>query len=86
MLLPALREEVCALHAQLPLNNLVAWTSWISDLIPSSLRGRYFGRRNFICNALGAVTDVAAGQFVQQVGCPARQALPLPKDRIAIET
>lgn len=27
MLLPQLREEVCELHAQLPLNNLVAWTS-----------------------------------------------------------
>ncbi len=27
MLLPGLREEVCTLHAQLPLNNLVAWTS-----------------------------------------------------------
>jgi L-ribulose-5-phosphate 4-epimerase len=27
MLLPQLREEVCTLHAQLPLNNLVAWTS-----------------------------------------------------------
>jgi L-ribulose-5-phosphate 4-epimerase len=27
MLLPALREEVCALHAELPRNNLVAWTS-----------------------------------------------------------
>lgn len=27
MLLPELRAEVCALHAELPLNNLVAWTS-----------------------------------------------------------
>ncbi len=27
MLLPGLREEVCTLHAQLPLNDLVAWTS-----------------------------------------------------------
>jgi len=27
MLLPELREELCTLHAQLPLNNLVAWTS-----------------------------------------------------------
>jgi L-ribulose-5-phosphate 4-epimerase len=27
MLLQALREEVCALHAELPRNNLVAWTS-----------------------------------------------------------
>lgn len=27
MLLPALRAEVCTLHAELPRNNLVAWTS-----------------------------------------------------------
>lgn len=27
MLLPALREEVCRLHAELPKNHLVAWTS-----------------------------------------------------------
>jgi len=27
MLLPKLREEVCALHMELPKNNLVAWTS-----------------------------------------------------------
>lgn len=27
MLLPQLREEVCHLHAELPKNNLVAWTS-----------------------------------------------------------
>ena len=27
MLLPKLREEVCRLHAELPANNLVAWTS-----------------------------------------------------------
>jgi L-ribulose-5-phosphate 4-epimerase len=27
MLLPHLREQVCALHAELPRNNLVAWTS-----------------------------------------------------------
>lgn len=27
MLLPALRAEVCALHAELPKNHLVAWTS-----------------------------------------------------------
>ena len=27
MLLAKLREEVCRLHAELPKNNLVAWTS-----------------------------------------------------------
>ncbi len=47
---------------------VVSWTSWISDLIPAALRGRYFGRRNFICNALGAASAVAAGQFVDHVG------------------
>ena len=44
----------------------VGWTSWMSDIVPLKLRGRYFGRRNFICNALGAVTAVAAGQIVRQ--------------------
>ena len=48
MLLPQLREEVCRLHAELPKNNLVAWTSGnisardpATDLIvikPSGLR------------------------------------------------
>lgn len=51
----------------------VAWTSWISDLIPARLRGRYFGTRNFICNAFGAVTALAAGQAVR-----AGAADPLP--------
>lgn len=46
----------------------VAWTSWISDLVPSRLRGRYFGRRNFVCNALGAVTAALAGWVVNRAG------------------
>jgi MFS family permease len=46
----------------------VSWTSWMSDLVPPSLRGRYFGRRNFICNSVGALTAVAAGQFISKVG------------------
>lgn len=47
---------------------VVSWTSWISDLIPGTLRGRFFGKRNFICNALGAVSAVIAGQFIERVG------------------
>lgn len=46
----------------------VAWTSWISDLIPPRLRGRYFGMRNFICNAFGAVTAAVAGQAIRAAG------------------
>lgn len=43
----------------------VAWTSWISDLVPGRLRGRFFGRRNLVCNALGAVTAALAGLAVR---------------------
>jgi MFS family permease len=46
----------------------VAWTSWISDLVPPRLRGRYFGHRNFITNALGAVVAGGAGLVIQWAG------------------
>jgi MFS family permease len=46
----------------------VSWTSWMSDLVPPALRGRYFGYRNFICNAFGAVISVGAGQFIARLG------------------
>jgi MFS family permease len=45
-----------------------SWTSWMSDLIPPQIRGRFFGRRNFICNASGAVAAIGGGQFVERVG------------------
>lgn len=44
----------------------VAWTSWMSDLVPARLRGRYFGRRGFIPNALGAVTAALAGWIISR--------------------
>lgn len=46
----------------------VSWTSWMSDLIPPSLRGRYFGRRNVFCHGFGAVTAAAAGLAVRALG------------------
>ena len=46
----------------------VSWTSWISDLIPPRLRGRYFGKRNFICHSLGAVTAIFAGMIMDRSG------------------
>lgn len=46
----------------------VAWTSWISDLVPPRMRGRYFGYRNLACNALGAATAAAAGLALRQTG------------------
>lgn len=40
----------------------VAWSAAISDLVPLSIRGRYFGRRNLIFGAWTLVAIVAAGQ------------------------
>ncbi|MBO2945400.1 MFS transporter [Paenibacillus sp. F411] len=37
------------------------WTSVISDMVPAKVRGRYFGIRNTMLNALGAVVLFAGG-------------------------
>ncbi len=38
-----------------------AWVSWMGDLVPASIRGRYFGRRAALCTAGGALASAAAG-------------------------
>lgn len=58
MLLRELRQEVCTLHAQLPLNNLVAWTSGNAsardpetDLVvikPSGIRFEHLTPQNMV--------------------------------------
>ncbi len=48
----------------------VSWTSWISDLIPQRLRGRYFGARNVACNGLAALTALAAGALIGRAEDP----------------
>lgn len=47
-----------------------SWTSWISDLIPPPVRGRFFGTRNFVTNAFGAVTAAAAGFAIRAASDP----------------
>ena len=47
-----------------------AWTSWISDLIPDRVRGRFFGTRNFVCNFFGALTAAGAGFAVRAAEDP----------------
>jgi len=39
-----------------------AWLSWMSDLVPLDLRGRYFGVRNTILGAVGMLVAWAAGR------------------------
>ncbi|MHB8874466.1 MAG: MFS transporter [Myxococcaceae bacterium] len=38
-----------------------AWVSWMGDLVPKRIRGRYFGRRSALCTLAGTVASVGAG-------------------------
>ena len=38
-----------------------AWIAWMSDLVPGSLRGRFFGRRTMFLTLAGAMSSLGAG-------------------------
>jgi MFS family permease len=38
-----------------------AWTSWMGELVPSSVRGRYFGRRSALCAFAAVCASLVAG-------------------------
>ncbi len=44
----------------------VAWLEWMSDVVPPSIRGAFFGRRNMICAAAGMITVLGAGYFLNR--------------------
>ncbi|MDB4973484.1 MAG: hypothetical protein JWN48_1825 [Myxococcaceae bacterium] len=52
---------VAGLSAVLSVLGNNAWVSWMSDLVPARMRGRYFGRRTALCTLIGAVAAAAVG-------------------------
>jgi MFS family permease len=38
-----------------------AWTSWMGDLVPGRVRGRYFGQRNALCALAATCASLGAG-------------------------
>jgi MFS family permease len=38
-----------------------AWIAWMGDLVPASLRGRFFGRRTMFLTVAGATSSLGAG-------------------------
>lgn len=40
------------------------WTVWITDLVPSDIRGRYFSRRNMLMGIVGMAVSIAGGVFL----------------------
>jgi MFS family permease len=60
----AVLVAAAALHhgAGILCNN--AWVTWMGDLVPRRIRGRYFGRRTAISTLAGALAALAAGTFL----------------------
>ncbi|WP_405080413.1 MFS transporter [Paenibacillus chitinolyticus] len=46
----------------------VVWSTLMADMVPSSVRARYFGIRNMMLNALGALCLFAGGQILDKLG------------------
>ena len=46
----------------------VAWLSWLNDLVPPDVRGRYFGFRNTLVQIMAAGSGLAAGWYVVRHG------------------
>lgn len=44
----------------------VAWLSWMADLVPIGVRGRYFGSRNLVCGIATALATLAAGWYLDR--------------------
>ncbi len=42
----------------------VPWISWLVDVVPERVRGRFFAQRNIAAGAVGIVLGIGAGKFV----------------------
>ncbi|ADO71945.1 MFS transporter [Stigmatella aurantiaca] len=44
-----------------------AWVAWMGELVPGSLRGRYFGRRTALCTLSGTLASLTAGFLLDRL-------------------
>ncbi len=54
----------------------VAWLSWMSDLVPDDIRGRFFGTRNMLCGAAGMSITVVFGKLLDEFNAQMLGGLP----------
>jgi MFS-type transporter involved in bile tolerance (Atg22 family) len=54
----------------------VSWLSWMSDLVPDEMRGRFFGTRNMLCGAAGMLVMVSFGKFLDSMNTHSYGGLP----------
>ena len=44
----------------------VSWISWMTELVPEKIRGRYFGNRNVAIGAVGMIATLAGGLLIKR--------------------
>ena len=55
-----------------------AWVAWMGELVPESIRGRFFGRRTALCTLGGTVASLVAGVLMDKLRPPEGVGLGLP--------
>lgn len=60
----ALFVAITALAALLGVVGNNGWTTWMGELVPSRLSGRYFGRRTALCTLAGTLGALGAGLLI----------------------
>jgi MFS family permease len=45
-----------------------AWVSWMGELVPERIRGRYFGRRTALCTFAGTLAGLVSAQVLDRSG------------------
>ena len=46
----------------------ISWISWMADLVPEKIRGRYFGNRNVAIGVFGMIATLGGGLLVKRFG------------------
>jgi MFS family permease len=74
----AVLVAAAVLHHALSIVCNNGWVTWMGELVPDRVRGRYFGRRSALCTAAGAAAALAAGTLLDRApGAYALSALAL---------
>lgn len=70
--LPAIYLVIALAVTRVALTNLTvpAWVSLTADLVPVSVRGRYFSSRNMAMGMVGMLTTYLVGQMINRAGSP----------------
>jgi MFS family permease len=55
---------VAAVSALLAIVGNNGWNTWMGDLVPGTIRGRYFGRRTAICTLASGASGLGAGLWL----------------------